>query len=129
MVKGFEFADNLPPTMQALPFFNGVQVSREYFDASMKKLISMLKNVKPTAHGERFVAERELDVRYYYDEDEQEKHRLATEDRLLTAYEEPIDKKLIAGRENLVCLDVNVLNTDGSMARLNYPEITKVIAP
>lgn len=128
MVKGFEFTDNLPPSMQVLPFFNGVQVSREYFDASMKKLISMLKNVKPKENGEKFVAERELDVRYYYDEDEQEKHRLATEDRLLTAYEEPIVKKLIAGRENLVCLDVNVLNTDGSMARFNYPEITKVIA-
>lgn len=127
MVKGFEFTDNLPPSMQVLPFFNGVQISREYFDASIKKLISMLKNVKPKA-ASTFVAERDLDVRYYYDEDVAERHRLKTEDLLLTSYEEPIVKKLIDGRKNLVCLDVNVLNTDGSMARLNYPEITKVIA-
>lgn len=127
MVKGFEFPTNLPPSMQVLPFFNGVQASREYFDASMKKLISMLKNVKPK-EGKSIDAERVDDVRYYYDEDQQEKHRLKTEDALLARYEAPIVKKLLEGRENLVCLDVNVLNPEGAMARFDYPEIGKVIA-
>lgn len=127
MVKGFEFPDTLPPSMQVLPFFNGVQASREYFDASMKKLISMLKNVKPK-EGKSFVAERMDDVRYYYDEDQQEKHRLKTEDSLLARYEAPIVKKLLEGKKNAVCLDVNVLNTEGAMARFDYPEVGKVIA-
>lgn len=127
MVKGFEFPPELPPSIQVLPFFNGVQASREYFDASMKKLISMLKNVKPK-EGKSIEAERVDDVRYYYDEDRQEKHRLQTEDALLARYEAPIVKKLLEGRENLVCLDVNVLNPEGAMARLDYPEVGKVIA-
>ena len=45
MASGFEFPKQLPPSLQVLPFFNGVQISREYFDASMKKFISMLRNV------------------------------------------------------------------------------------
>ena len=45
MVDGFEFPKALPSSMQVLPFFNGVQISREYFDASMVKLISMLQGI------------------------------------------------------------------------------------
>ena len=74
------------------------------------------------------VNERHDDVRYYYDEDELEKHRLITEDDLLARYEKPIVEKLLEGKENLVCLDVNVLSTIGSYARLKYPQIAQVVA-
>ena len=46
MMVGFTFPEELPPSLQVLPFFNGVQSSREYFDATIKKLISMLRGVK-----------------------------------------------------------------------------------
>ena len=127
MVKDFTFPKELPPSLQVLPFFNGVQISREYFDASMKKLISMLRNVK-MGDGKDALKERHDDVRYYYDEDQQEKHRLRTEDALLARYEEPIVKRLLEGKKNAVCLDVNVLNPKGSYDRLDYPQISKVIA-
>lgn len=127
MIDGFTFPSSLPSSMQLLPFFNGVQVSREYFDASMVKLISMLKDVKYT-EGEENLLVRHDDVRYYYDEDELEKHRLRTEDALLIRYEEPIVKKLLEGRRELVCLEVNVLNPEGVYGRLDYPEVGKVIA-
>ena len=81
LVNGFTFPETLPASMQVLPFFNGVQVSREYFDACVDKLISMLKNVK--RDGKSILLDRHDDIRYYYDEDEQEKHRLRTEDTLL----------------------------------------------
>ena len=74
------------------------------------------------------LSERHDDVRYYCDEDEKEKHRLRTEDALLSNYEKPIIEKLIEGKENVVCLDVNVLSANGSFARLSYPQITNVIA-
>ena len=127
MVKGFEFPKDLPPSMQVLPFFNGVQVSREYFDASMKKLISMLHDVHPDA-AKSILSERHDDVRYYYDEDMQEKHRLKTEDKLLVKYEAPIVECLLEGKSDVVCLDVNVLNADGAFARFDYSKISKVIA-
>ena len=126
LVNGFTFPDNLPVSMQVLPFFNGVQVSREYFDASMDKLISMLRNVK--RDGKSILLDRHDDVRYYYDEDEQEKHRLRTEDALLARYEAPIVQKLLEGKKNAVCLDVNVLNPKRAYQRFDYPEISKVIA-
>lgn len=126
LVNGFTFPGELPTSMQVLPFFNGVQISREYFDASMGKLISMLKNVKHDASNAEGLDRQ--DVRYYYDEDEQEKHRLRTEDSLLSRYEAPIVKKLLEGKKNVVCLDVNVLNPQRAYARFDYPEISKVIA-
>ena len=126
LVNGFTFPDNLPPSMQVLPFFNGVQVSREYFDACIGKLISMLKNVKKI--GKSILLDRHDDIRYYYDEDEQEKHRLRTEDSLLARYEAPIVQKLLEGKKDVVCLDVNVLNPKRAYQRFDYPEVSKVIA-
>lgn len=127
MLEGFAFPVTMPPSLQVLPFFNGVQSSREYFDATIKKIISMLKGVD--LDGKKSdVNERHYDVRYYYDEDEAEKHRLHTEDDLLAKYEEPIVNKLLDGKTNAVCLDVNVLSTTGSYARLSHPQISKVIA-
>ena len=112
---------------RVIPFFNGVHSSREYFEATIKKIISMLRGVN--LEGEKInVAERHDDVRYYYDEDEAEKHRLRTEDDLLARYEKPIVEKLLEAKEDVICLDVNVLSTTGSYARLNYPQISKVIA-
>ena len=126
LVNGFTFPDNLPPSLQVLPFFNGVPVSREYFDACIEKLISMLKNVK--RDGTSVLLDRHNDVRYYYDEDEQEKHRLRTEDALLARYEAPIVQKLLEGKKDVVCLDVNVLNPKRAYQRFDYPEVSKVIA-
>ena len=127
MMVGFNFPEKMPPSLQVLPFFNGVQSSREYFDATIKKIISMLKGVN-LDESKININERHDDIRYYYDEDELEKHRLITEDDLLARYEKPIVEKLLEGKENLVCLDVNVLSTAGSYARLAYPEIKNVIA-
>lgn len=125
MMEGFEFPSNLPPSLQVVQFFNGVQSSREYFNATIEKTISMLRGVNTDKID---VNERHDDIRYYYDEDELEKHRLLVEDDLLAKYEKPIVEKLLEGREDLVCLDVNVLSTVGSFARLNYPEISRVVA-
>ena len=125
MMEGFEFPRNLPPSLQVVQFFNGVQSSREYFNATIEKTISMLRGVNTDKID---VNERHDDIRYYYDEDELEKHRLLVEDDLLAKYEKPIVEKLLEGREDLVCLDVNVLSTVGSFARLNYPEISRVVA-
>lgn len=127
MMVGFEFPEQLPPSLQVLPFFNGVKSSREYFDATIKKILSMLRDVE-LDESKLKLNERHDDVRYYYDEDEQEKHRLHTEDSLLANYEKPIVTRLLEGKSNVVCLDVNVLSTSGSFARLAYPEITNVIA-
>lgn len=125
MVGGFEFPKALPSSMQVLPFFNGVQISREYFDASMVKLISMLQGIKKS-DGDLLT--RHDDVRYYLDEDEKEKHRLQTEDHLLDKYETPIIHKLLEGKKDAVCLDVNVLNPESAFQRFENPEVGKVIA-
>ena len=42
MLTGFSWPDGLPESLAQLPFYNGVQLVREYFDASIDKLIEML---------------------------------------------------------------------------------------
>lgn len=126
LVNGFTFPDNLPDPLRVLPFFNGVQVSREYFNASVKKLISMLRDIK--CEDKSILLDRHEDVRYYYDEDEQEKHRLRTEDTLLARYEKPFVEKMLEGKKDVVCLDVNILNPQRAFQRFEYPEVSKVIA-
>ena len=127
MVDSFEFPKELPASMQVLPFFNGVAVSREYFDASMDKLKSMLKGIK-SKDGDVDLLTRHDDVRYYLDEDEREKHRLRVEDLLLDKYEAPVIRKLLEGKKDAVCLDVNVLNHESAFQRFENPEVGKVIA-
>lgn len=45
MMKGFEWPKNMPETLRALPSFNGLEASQEYFDASVEKLIMLLKDI------------------------------------------------------------------------------------
>ncbi len=127
MVDGFDFPKELPPTMQMLPFFNGVQISREYFDASMVKLISMLQGIQKGENDEDLLS-RHDDVRYYIDEDLKEKHRLQSEDFLLDKYEAPVIRDLLDGKKDVVCLDVNVLNHESAFQRFENPQVSKVIA-
>lgn len=127
MMVGFTFPDTLPPSLQVLPFFNGVQSSREYFDATVEKVVSMLRGVS-IDKDKINISERHDDIRYYYDEDEAEKHRLRTEDALLARYEAPLVEKLLGDKTNAVCLDVNVLSTTGSYSRLDHPQISHVVA-
>ena len=42
MLSGFDWPRDLPKTLEKLPFYNGVSLIREYFDASLAKLIGLL---------------------------------------------------------------------------------------
>ena len=42
MLSGFSWPENLPESLAKLPFYNGVFLVREYFDASLSKLIDLL---------------------------------------------------------------------------------------
>ena len=43
MMKGFDWPGDLPESLSKLPFYNGVSLIREYFDASINKLVGMLE--------------------------------------------------------------------------------------
>ena len=42
MLSGFSWPADLPESLAKLPFYNGVNLVREYFDASLDKLIDLL---------------------------------------------------------------------------------------
>ncbi|MBQ7694485.1 MAG: toll/interleukin-1 receptor domain-containing protein [Lentisphaeria bacterium] len=44
MLRGFSFPAQMPPGLDGLQFYNGINPSPEYFDAAMDKLAKMLKS-------------------------------------------------------------------------------------
>ena len=47
MMDGFTWPDDLPESLSKLPYYNGVQLVREYFSASVEKLIGLLQLDRP----------------------------------------------------------------------------------
>ena len=45
MMKGFEWPDYLPSSIDNIRNYNGLEMSREYFEASIEKIITLLNNV------------------------------------------------------------------------------------
>lgn len=55
LMRGFEFPNTLPEDIAELKNYNGITANMEYFDASFKKLIGMLKS-KLTTFYERLIS-------------------------------------------------------------------------
>lgn len=53
MMKGFAWPDELPEALRELPNFNGIQDSKDYFDAVIDKMTSLLHS-KPAMFGAAF---------------------------------------------------------------------------
>ena len=52
MMDNFRWPTSLPESIARLPYYNGVQLVREYFDASIKKLLDLLVLDQPSANAE-----------------------------------------------------------------------------
>lgn len=64
---------------------------------------------------------------YFTMSDVNEVKRLANEDMLLSKYETPILDKLLQGKKDLVCLDLNVISIPGCVDKASRPEIGHII--
>ena len=50
MMKGFEWPDDMPEGLEELPDFNGIQDSKDYFDAVIDKMTTLLQS-RPALFG------------------------------------------------------------------------------
>lgn len=50
MMKGFEWPENMPEGLEELPNFNGIQDSKDYFDAVIDKMTTLLQS-RPALFG------------------------------------------------------------------------------
>ena len=77
MMSGFFWPKELPESLKTLPSYNGVQMSRDYFDASITRIVSMLVGVG-SGDQRKPSGERTENIYYtqLYSEDNKEKRRL-----------------------------------------------------
>ena len=45
MMKGFEWPEDMPEGLEELPNFNGIQDSKDYFDAVIDKMTTLLQSL------------------------------------------------------------------------------------
>lgn len=119
MMEGFAWPEILPDGMEKLPSYNGVQMSRDYFDASVDKIIGMLKGVsvgssKPAVH----INQQRSENTYFSSADKREIRRLRIQQNLMKQFDQPVYDSILARYPGAKILDVGSNNGDFIMDRM-----------
>ena len=121
-MRGFSWPTNLPPDMDKVQRFNGVEFSHTYFDASVQRIESHLTNVTTSIklnqddHSEMKDAPR-ISNRYFTAQYEAETRRLGTQQSLLREFDAMAYKKVRDEVGDPVVLDLGSHNGDVVMDR------------
>lgn len=131
IMNGFEWPDDLPESLQKLPYYNAAIIRREYFDASISRLLTMLNGVelKDGAIVKSFGARNERTQNLYFDfDDKKEKRRLKIQQNLMREFDFAVYDNVKARHDTLCILDVGSNNGDFIMDRLaNCDKLDKLI--
>ncbi len=128
ILNNFTWPDFLPENISDLPKFNGVTLNREYFEASMAKLISMLRGISITSNGIFRSSNQERRENPYRFLSDRERHRLYVQQQLMTSFDNEVYKNIQTTYKNLYILDVGSSNGDLIMNRLgNGSNVEKLV--
>lgn len=131
MMSGFEWPSDLPPSMEKLPYYNAVKMSREYFDAALSKLYTMFKGVafengmlvKSAGRDERI-----QNTYFSFVDNNKERRRLKVQQDLMREFDAVAYDQVKQSYASLTVLDVGTNTGDFIMDRLgNCDRIEKLI--
>ena len=111
VLEGFSWPRDLPESLKTLPYYNNVQMMREYFDASIARLMSMLKithklsDVKETAAAP--TVDSLLERAFMFLEDEEWKDAVKYSEKVLD-----IDPKNARGYLTRLCAEFKLKSMD-----------------
>lgn len=108
ILEGFVWPENLPDDIRELPNYNGIHISREYFDASVSKLIGMLRNVSlpTTASKESDLSYERLGNAYIFSDDKKEIRRLKIQQDLMEDFDRELYTRVCGEYDELRVLDI-----------------------
>ncbi len=124
MMNGFAWPETLPSSMSKLPYYNAVTMSREYFDAAISRLLTMLNGVK-FENGVLVKSsnqEERLHNTYFSYDDKKERRRLKVQQELMRDFDSTVYEKAKSSYPSLKILDVGSNNGDFVMDRLGKSE-------
>lgn len=115
MMKNFTWPSNLPKSIEIISKYNGLEMSREYFNASILKIISLMKNIniKTQANNSLTNKDARKENKYFNAENEKEIKRLHIQEKLLENFDKETFKKVLSKYEKVNLLDIG--SNDGSM--------------
>ncbi len=129
MMKDFEWPKKLPADMQTLQTYHGVNYNYEYLNATLSKLLSMLKGVqvKDGKVVKAYSEERQQNLSFKYD-DIKERRRLKIQQNILKKFDKETYEKAINSYDRLRILDLGSNTGDFIMDRLGHSDkIDKLI--
>lgn len=115
MMKNFEWPTNLPKSIEVISKYNGLEMSREYFNASIKKILSLMINVNipsKNASSTNAVIKRTNNT-YFNSENIKELKRLKIQQELLENFDKDTYNKTFKSFDHIALLDIGC--NDGSM--------------
>lgn len=108
MLEEFSWPDDLPDDIKALHMYNGLRISREYYDASVLKLVGLLKNVSLPVNPASEIApqyEREGNA-YIFSDDKKEIRRLKIQQDLMVDFDREVYRRVCSSYDELRVLDI-----------------------
>lgn len=115
MMKNFEWPSNLPKSIEIISKYNGLEMSREYFNASIKKILSLMINVNlpsENASSANVIIKRTNNT-YFNSENIKELKRLKIQQELLEGFDKDTYDKTFKNFDHIKLLDIGC--NDGSM--------------
>ena len=114
MMPGFTWPSDMPPNISNLPTHNGLQLSREYFEASITKLLTMLKGIDGASSifNESVNFSDRIENKYFTLDDTKEVKRLKVQQELMRKFDSEEYEKLVSDKEGLKILDLGSNNGD-----------------
>ena len=108
ILEEFEWPIDLPDDIKELPTYNGVHISKEYYDASLSKLISMLKNVSlaTTANLDAVSSYEREGNAYIFSDDKKEIRRLKIQQDLMIDFDYDVYSRVCDAFDELRVLDI-----------------------
>ncbi len=128
MVNGFEWPKVPIPGFEKLSKYNGVVFSKDYFQATIDKLKSMLRSKTKKLINNTKQKGHRLSNQYFSLDDKKEVKRLKIQQKLLETFDRPIYDKVLLNMNNIKVLDVGSNNGDFIMDRIgNVYDVEKIV--
>lgn len=127
MMQGFSWPSVMPAGLEKLPNYNGVHMSREYFNASIEKLIGMLSGIHDSGRHPGSGDSRTENTYFFY-ADTKERRRLKIQRELMKSFDEETYRKVAEEFVEYRILDLGSNNGDFVMDRIAAsPKTEKLI--
>lgn len=131
MMKNFVWPDNLADSIKEIQNYNGLEMSREYFDASIKKIVSLMKNVEiNTNKGNKheYISSERNENTYFSSADLKELKRLKIQQNLMKEFDRETYQKILNRYDDIKVLDIGSNNGDFIMNRMgNHDKVSLVV--